>query len=214
MIDKIDCMNRVGNDSHTQLIALLKALQSGWIPPETISEEEYIRVRDHKEDYPDHYVGLVGFCCTFGSKYFGGFARGKTDKGVPRDYYKEAVRNLQKQMPQLERVQLCNKDYLDIDMSGLHGAVIYCDPPYRATTKYETDQFDYERFYDWCREVAKTNILLVSEYEMPSDFACIWEKQVSTSLDVSNKRHENEQRVERLFMINPEKYGVQPISYT
>lgn len=208
MIDKIKCKYRVGNDSHPQLIALLKALQRGWIPPETISEEEYNRVRENKEDYPDYYVGLVGFCCTFGSKYFGGFARGKTDKGIPRDYYQEAVRNLKKQLPAIQDVQLINKDYLDIDMSKLHGAVIYCDPPYRDTTKYETDQFDHEKFYDWCREVAKTNLLLVSEYQMPEDFVCIWSKNTTTSLDVSNNRHKDEQRVEKLFMIEPQKYGV------
>lgn len=208
MIDKIKCKYRVGNDSHTQLIALLKALQSGWNPPETISEEEYNLVRENKEGYPDHYVGLVGFCCTFGSKYFGGFARGKTDKGVPRDYYQEAIRNLKKQLPAIQDVQLINKDYLDIDMSKLHGAVVYCDPPYRDTTKYETDHFDYEAFYDWCRRVSKTNLLLVSEYQMPEDFVCIWSKNTTTSLDVSNNRHKNEQRVEKLFMINPQKYGI------
>lgn len=133
--------------------------KNGWNPPKTITEEEYNQVRENKENYPDHYLGLIGFCSTFGSKYFGGFARGKTNKGVSRDYYQEAMRNLRKQLPLIQDVQLVNKDYLDIDMSNLHGAVIYCDPPYRDTTRYETDQFDHERFYDWCRNVGRTNIL-------------------------------------------------------
>ena len=208
MIDKIQCQVRVGNDSHKYLIALLKELQSGWIPPETISEEEYNNVRLHKEDYPDYYVGLVGFCATFGSKWFGGYARGFKDDGITlRDIPNEAIRNLMKQLPFIQNITLTCKDYLDIDMSKLSNALIYCDPPYRGVTKYSTGNFNYERFYDWCREVAKTNILCVSEYDLPPDFACIWSKNITTSLKV----HKHEQRTEKLFMLNPEKYGLKPL---
>ena len=159
MMDKIRCKNRVGNDIHKELIALLKAIQSGWKPPENISEDEYNMVRLHKENYPDYYVGLVGFCATFGSKWFGGYARGKKPDGTPRNYYDEAVRNLLKQCSYIKDVKLVSKDYLDIDMSKLHNALIYCDPPYKGVTRYSIDSFDYEKFYDWCRQVAKTNIL-------------------------------------------------------
>lgn len=160
MIDKIQCKVRVGNDAHKELIALLSKIQSGWIPPKTISEEEYNAVRTHRENYPDYYVGLVGFCSTYGSKYFGGYARGyKDDKITPRDIPNEAIRNLMKQLPFIQDVKLTCKDYLDIDMSKLHNALIYCDPQYKGVTKYSTGDFDYERYYDWCREVAKTNIL-------------------------------------------------------
>ena len=160
MMEKIRCPIRCGNDVHRELIALLKKFQQGYEPPETITEEEYVHVRDNKELYPDYYVGLVGFCAVFGSKYFGGFARGKTDKGEPRDYYKEAIRNIKKQLPYIQDVKLGNHNYLDIDMSNLDGALIYCDPPYRDTTKYNTGSFDYDAYYNWCREVAKTNILI------------------------------------------------------
>lgn len=208
MIDKIQCQVRVGNDSHKYLIALLKELQSGWMPPETISEEEYNNVRLHKENYPDYYVGLVGFCATFGSKWFGGYARGFKDDGITlRDIPNEAIRNLMKQLPFIQNVTLTCKDYLDIDMSKLNNALIYCDPPYRGVTKYSTGNFNYERFYDWCREVAKTNILCVSEYDLPPDFVCIWSKNITTSLKV----HKHEQRTEKLFMLNPEKYGLKPL---
>lgn len=81
MIDKIQFDKKVGYDVHKELIALLKYLQTDGELPETISEKEYLMVRDNKEKYPDWYVGLVGFCATFGSKYFGGYARGlKEDK--------------------------------------------------------------------------------------------------------------------------------------
>ena len=88
MMDKIHCKVRVGNDIHKELIAL---------PPSTISEDEYNSVRLNKENYPDYYVGLVGFCSTFGSKYFGGYARGfKVDGVTPRDIPNEAIRNIMK----------------------------------------------------------------------------------------------------------------------
>ena len=206
MMDKIKCTYRVGNDIHKELIALLKAVQSGWIP-QTITEDEYIQVRNHPEDYPDYYVGLVGFCATFGSKWFGGYARGCKADGSLRDIPNEAIRNLMKQVPLIGDVKLISRDYLDIDMNTLHNALIYCDPPYQNTTKYATDKFDYERFYDWCRVVAKTNILCVSEYQLPPDFICIWSKSVTTSLKV----HQHEGRTEKLFMISPEKYGISGI---
>ena len=44
-------------------------------------------------------------------------------------------------------------------MSQFKNACIYCDPPYKQTTKYAVDKFDYNNFYDWCREVSKINIL-------------------------------------------------------
>lgn len=160
MMDKIHCKVRVGNDIHKELIALLKKLQEGWIPPSTISEDEYNSVRLNKENYPDYYVGLVGFCSTFGSKYFGGYARGfKADGVTPRDIPNEAIRNIMKQVPLIQDVKLTSKNYLDIDMNTLSGALIYCDPPYKGVTKYSTGEFDYEQFYDWCRKVADTNIL-------------------------------------------------------
>lgn len=108
------------------------------------------------------------------------------------------------QVSQIQGIKLICKNYLDIDMSGLRNALIYCDPPYQGTTKYSTKNFDYGKFYDWCREVGKTNILCVSEYNMPDDFTCIWQKTVTTSLKVQ----EHEVRTEKLFMLHPEKYGL------
>lgn len=106
MIDKIKCDKRVGNDIHKELIALFKQLQTGWMPPMHISEEEYNKVRENKSDYPDYYVGLVGFNATFGSKYFGGYARGfKADKVTPRDIPNEAIRNLVAQIPKIHKVE-------------------------------------------------------------------------------------------------------------
>ena len=79
--------------------------------------------------------------------------------------------------------------------------VIYCDPPYRGTTKYKTEEFPYETFYDWCRKMSKNNIVLVSEYNMPSDFECIWSKETLANFDSNRKVNDDKnKRVEKLFI--------------
>lgn len=196
MIDKIHCANRWGNDIHKQLIALFNHIQTGWRPPEHISEDEYNNVRLNKECYPDWYVGFVGFNATFGSKYFGGYARGfKADKTTPRDIPNEAIRNLINQIPSILDVKFTSGNYLDI-FKDVVNAVIYCDPPYEGTTKYSTENFNHQEYWDWVRHISKNNIVLCSEYNAPDDFKCIWSKSVTTSLKVK----EHEDRVEKLFI--------------
>ena len=197
MIDKIKCSNRIGCDIHKQLIALLQYAQEHEKDiPERILEEEYKTVQNNKENYPDWYLGLVGFCASFGAKYFGGYARGfKADKVTPRDIPNEALRNLSEQIPNIQNIKFLCGDYKNNEYANLRDAVIYCDPPYQGTTKYATDSFDYDMFWDWCRKMSKENWLFVSEYNAPSDFECIWCKNVTTSLKV----HEHESRVEKLF---------------
>lgn len=195
MIDKIKCERRVASDIHPYLIALLKQAQIDVSCfPETISKEEYKAVRSNPSEYPDWYVGLVGFCASYNSKWFGGYANNvKTKTGIVRNYTDEAIRNLVKQAPQLKGIIFYQWDYRDI--TGIKNVVIYCDPPYQYTTKYSTGDFDYEEFYEWMRKMSKDNIVLVSEYNMPDDFECIWEQELTCTLD-KNKRSK---RVERLF---------------
>ena len=197
MIDKIQCETRIGNDIHKELIALFQEIQKGWQPPLHITEEEYNNVRDNKSDYPDYYVALVGFCATFGSKWFGGYARGfKADKVTPRDIPNEAVRNLLDQIPQIKDVVFTNKSYLDFDKDKLKNCLIYCDPPYQDTTKYKYNNFDYDVFWNWVREMSKENFVFVSEYNAPPDFKCKRQKKVTTSLKVEK----HEERLEKLFI--------------
>lgn len=197
MIDKIKCEMRIGNDIHTELIEMFKALQNGWQPPLHISEEEYNLVRLNKEKYPPHYIGFIGFMSCFGSKYFGGYARGfKEDKITPRDIPNESIRNLLEQIPNLKDVKFTNKSYLDFNLGRMKNCVVYCDPPYQDTTKYKHNDFDYDVFWNWVREVSKNNYIFVSEYNAPEDFECIWSKEVTTSLKVD--KHED--RIEKLFV--------------
>lgn len=202
MIDKIQCKKRIGCDIHEELIELLKyAQQYSNLLPKTISEDTYNEVRLNKDKYEKWYVGLVGFCATFSAKYFGGYARGfKEDKVTPRDLPNEAIRNLKKQSANLDNVDFICTSFLNLPKDKIKGHVIYCDPPYRDTMKYKTETFPYDEFYQWVKDMSVHNIVLISEYNMPDDFECIWQKETKISIDSNKKANDkNNIRVEKLF---------------
>ena len=204
IIDKIKCENKYGNDINKYLIALLEQAQRDvTIFPDEVSEEEYKRVRDNKDNYEDWYVGLVGFCSSYSGKFFSGYPRGGFKKdGTPRNRSNEMIRNLIKQSPNLKDICFFNESFLK--SNNLSGYVIYCDPPYKGTTKYATSPFPYDDFYDWCVKQSKNNIILVSEYNMPDNFECIWEKEVKLSIDSNKKNNPNVNRIEKLFICKGE----------
>lgn len=199
VIDKIDFPNKIGCDIHKYLIALLQQAQvDASVFPESITEDEYKNVFNNYSHFPDWYVGLVGFCASFGAKWFGGYARNK--KGH-RSYSQEMIRNLQKQSPNLKNIIFRNLSFQQIPIQKLHNYVVYCDIPYRGTCKYKTSNFPYEEFYDWARVVAINNTVLISEYEMPEDFTCIWEKKTKCLLDSKCLGgDEKNVRTEKLFI--------------
>ncbi|MDC0009036.1 DNA adenine methylase, partial [Winogradskyella sp.] len=170
MIDKVDGI-RIANDQHQELMAIWQALiYDNWDPPKTVSEEKYKHIKYNQSEYPKHLVGYVGFN-SFGGKWFAGYRRDKEGK---RDYWGEHYRNITKQVPKLEGVQLSCKSYLDLEIPK--NSIIYCDPPYESTTKYR-DSFDHAQFWDWCRQQSKAgHQVFISEYNASEDFACIWEK--------------------------------------
>lgn len=198
VIDKVKCEHKYASDVQPYLIALLKQTQKDTsVFPKTITLEEYKDVKDNKEKYPAWYVGLVGFCASFGGRYFAGYARCKQgNRNIPN----ERIRNLIKQSLNLKDIQFTCCDFRNIKPT-IKNFVIYCDIPYKNSTKYKVDNFPYDEFYDWCRQMAENNIVLVSEYNMPDDFECIWQKEIKTSLCIDRAKTDSK-RVEKLFIIN------------
>ena len=204
MIDKIKCKNKIGSDIHGELIELLKYVQDlDNELPKHISEEEYIKVRDNKENYPKWYVGLVGFGATFSARYFDGYARSmKADGVTPRDMSGEAIRNIEKQRNNLNGIKFYSKHFLDLPTLKIKNYVIYCDIPYYnkkySKKKYYGTIFPYDKFYKWAIGMAKENIVLISEYNMPEDkFKCIWTKDHKVGIN----QGEHKKRVEKLFIV-------------
>ena len=200
MIDKIKCRKRIGCDIHKQLIELLKYAQEHETElPERILENEYKEVKQNKENYTDWYLGLVGFCASFGAKYFGGYARDSKDDNSGK-WSAGAIRNLKKQISNIKDVKFINLNFQSLPLDKIKNYVIYCDIPYRGTTKYATDSFPYEEFYEWVKVASVNNTVLISEYSMPDDFTCIWQKETKTLLDSNkSKADKNNIRIEKLF---------------
>ena len=199
--DKIKCDNIISCDIDEYLIATLIALRDGWIPPEEVSSEEYKHIKTNKELCPKELVGYIGYELSFGAKWFGGYVK-RDDKKHRGDVY--SYKSCIKQAPNLKDIHFVCCDFRDLPKEKINGYVIYCDPPYRGTTKYKTDEFPYEEYYDWVREMSKDNIVLCSEYWMPDDFTCVWQKETKTLID-SNKKSEdiNNVRVEKLYIYKP-----------
>lgn len=174
------------------------------MPPEHISEEEYNNVKNCKEQYPDYYVGYVGFHATFAARYFQGYARAYKNDGITlRNPSNEAYRNTMKQIPYIKDIIFTCGDYKDNEYSDIKDALIYCDPPYVNTTRYEVKSFDYNSFWDWCRDRNKYNFVFISSYDAPSDFKCIWQKEILANFDYNRGADKQKKlRVEKLFVLD------------
>ena len=66
-------------------------------------------------------------------------------------------------------------------------SIIYCDIPYKDTKQYATSKdFDYDKFWQWCRDMSSVgHKVFISEYNAPSDFKCIWKKEVTNSMSAT-----------------------------
>ncbi len=106
MIDKINFNNKIGSDLNKYVIELLKVAQNNVeLIPSEIDEEEYNKVKNNKESFEEWYVGLVGFCATFGAKWFGGYARDrKTGRNIPA----EGIKNLKKTSTKFKKYNFQN----------------------------------------------------------------------------------------------------------
>ncbi len=179
---------RVASDLSEDLILLWQAIQNGWIPPDSVSEEEYQRL---KTSSPSALRGFAGYGLSFSGKWFGGYARNSRGD----NYCAYARNSLLKQKQSINDVLFLHAPYSIYN--DLENYLIYCDPPYANTTKYRFGEFDSKSFWNWCRVTSRSNKVVVSEYSAPADFKCVLEINTKTHM-----RGANNLRVERLFQYN------------
>ena len=193
LIDKIAHPLRIGADLNYHLIEMWKALQNGWTPPETVTEDDYKYLKFSQDLEDPALVAFVGFLVSFAGKWFAGYAQNK--KGD--NYADRGCRALATQIKDLKDVDFryCSYENLEIPPKSL----IYCDPPYRGTTGYKMG-FDNDKFWQWCRErAADGHTVLISEYSAPEDFICLIDINHTSGVNKS-KRVE---RIERLYTFDP-----------
>lgn len=117
--------------------------------------------------------------------------------GTRRDYISENIANTLKQVPYLHDVDFRSCDYNELELPP--NSLVYADPPYKNTKQYMySKDFDHEAFYEWCRKtVADGHTLFISEYNMPSDFECVWSKDVTCAMNPNITKN----NTEKLFVL-------------
>ena len=192
---------RLASDINPYLIAMWKGLLNDEKVVFDIDKKYYDEVRKSYRNkdscFSDFEKGWVGFMASYNGRFFDGGYSGngvKVNGGI-RDYINESMLDIAKQVDKLQGVQFhcCSYDELVIP----ERSIIYCDPPYRDTKKYEYSDFDYDKFYNWLKHMKSLgHSVYISEYWMPEDFKCIWGKEVRCNINI-----EKNKRTEKLFTI-------------
>jgi len=182
------------SDIDSDLIEMWQAVKDGWLPPDNISEEEYNLLK-HGEGSP--LRTFVGYGCSFGGKWFGGYARCWSPE---RNYCLESKNGIIKKIPYLNRIVLSSVSYDKIKITQ-ENAVIYCDPPYiNKLRPGKRNVFDHEKFWEWIKQ--QTVPVYVSEYVAPDFMIEVWSKIVKTNMNTKNGK---DIRTEKLFWNGPPK---------
>ena len=198
IIDKVLTGVRIGSDVHKYLIDLLIAVRDGWIPPEIVTEEEYKKIKTNPGLYESRLVGFVGFGCSFGGKWWNGYARDKCRS----NYARRAKNNLLKQASSLKGIDFRNCSYDKLILPP-EPCLIYCDPPYSKTSKYKgIETFDSNKFYQWCRDRKEEgHTVFVSEYNAPDDFELVWQMEITCAINNQKTKNRNTKRTEKLYRV-------------
>ncbi len=180
----------IASDNNRALISLYTSVRLGWIPPKSLSKEEYQLAKALPDSDP--LKAFAGAGVSFGGKWFGGYAKDR-----PQQRYAECSSNvLLRDIPKCAGFDFVAVDFLEVAPRDYGELTIYCDPPYAGTTGYGTI-FDHALFWSRCVEWAKYAVVLVSEYSSPVG-TCVWEKHRNLGMQSETK---SAGRVERLFRI-------------
>ncbi|MFC8583210.1 DNA adenine methylase [Streptomyces sp. NPDC057217] len=168
----------VGADAHPDLALMWAAVVEGWEPPESVSREEYAALR-HGE--PSPMRAFAGFGCSFGGKWFGGYA-GTHDRSGTRDpLMVVSARAVRRKAEGMTGQTVIHADYRSFTPGPR--TLVYCDPPYAGTTGYATGEFDHGEFWAVMQSWADSGAtVLVSEFSAPDFAEAVWERGNRTRL--------------------------------
>lgn len=186
----INADKKILNDAHPYLIAMWKDLQDGRKFPDVITSAEYYEIKEKQKDDMG-LAGFIGFACSYGGRWWNGFARENRGDNTCNTHIKALLRDLDG----VKYATFLCKDYREVEIPN--GATVYSDPPYKATTKYSTGAFDTEEFWKYMREISKRANVFISEEVAPNDFTCVWEKPLRRQID--NQSGNTFIRTEKLF---------------
>lgn len=183
------CPVVLASDADADLMLLWKAVASGWVPPQTISKEKYYSLM---KAAPSPLRTFAGFGCSFGGKWFAGYASNRRGD----NYCRAAARSIAELAPVLKKAGLRTCEYHSWEPGS--GWIVYCDPPYKGTTGYK-QEFDHFTFWEIMRRWSCAGALVfVSEYHAPQDFVCIATRNARKTLSAQGSNAETVQ--EKLFI--------------
>lgn len=154
-------------DQNKSVIMMWQKAQKGWKPSTKLTSEEKFK-RMKRDGRSSAEKGFVGHLYGYMGKYFQPF-----DSRITKERLIKNSNKISDIALDLDMVDFKHGNYKNF--STLKNYIIYCDPPYQVSADYysETGQrthFDHQQFWDWCRKMAKNNIVFISEYNAPKDF--------------------------------------------
>lgn len=210
----------LANDLNHYVIALYKEMlhnksaeiKKVWF--DWISREKFTDVRDNPSKYPDWYVGYVLTIWSFGNNQRS-YMFGKHIEELKRTAHEYLMENGYKENQQkrielvkafkereavLGRFRLQQLERLDsVDwfefIQSIHETIlsqsfIYCDPPYENTDKYQMNDINYEKFWEWFRNCPYP--VYVSSYSAPADILPLHSVQKTSLLSSKNREKTTE----------------------
>lgn len=131
---------------------------------------------------PLYEIGSVEW---YSSYTRGGFSRGYAKNTATRNFFQEARKNheIQSLTPEYKKINFICDTYKSVvnRFSNIENVLLYCDAPYKNTTKYDISKnFNYSEYYSWIKETSKIFPIFVSEQYLPEEFDKykIWKKEV------------------------------------
>jgi DNA adenine methylase len=187
VIDKVKG-NRLASDKSEYLMEMWYDLTEDHLFIEKIDKDKYDRARTEfnngvNEEFTISEIGWIGFMASYNGRFFDGGYNGNYKK---RDYTKESIDNIYKQIESMKGVEFSSGNYNEIIIPN--NSIIYCDIPYEGTKQYATSKnFNHLEFWQWCRDMTKKgNEVFISEYNAPNDFECVWSKEITNSMNTTN----------------------------
>ena len=177
-----------GGDIQEDLILMYRALADGWVPPDTVTEEEWRELRDSP---PSALRAFAGFGCSFGGRFFEGYARGAGG----RNYATNARKRLMAYVSTMSTIPT-----KPLFIHGLFnewlpppGPVVYLDPPYKGTKGYTSKRsgvptFDHDAFWNTAAEwvTVRGAHVFVSEFAAPEGWTPVWERERSVGVGTTS----------------------------
>lgn len=205
VLSEIDHDKKVGIELNSFVYSLWVKLKHGGMDglPKSLTREEYNDIKqsylNNDGKYPMWLIGYVGSALSWGGAWFNGYSAYNPNKN--EDHMLEAYNGLKKQLDnfkQLDKTLFTNSSYDEFNYWDK--CVIYCDPPYASTKKYESD-FDNEAFWEWVRNMSRMgHYVYVSEYEAPDDFKCVWSMEKKDGMGTTKTGKKQNTKIEKLFV--------------